>query len=174
MRQYATERSPEVLDIRTQIRALERKLAEMGYMEGEVEADDGSTLFPKFSTAPEIEQQLAVLMRDVEIKRSVYTVLSEQYEQAKIQELKDTPTLRVLDWAYPPELRSRPKRKKIVGISVALALLLSSVWVYYREKSGNRLQGDAEGAHYDIAAMLRDDLDWINGLVTRKPGEPKG
>ncbi len=173
MRQFATDRSPEVLDIQTQIRALERKLAEMGYMDSDVETGTENRLFPKFSRAPEMEQRLAVLMRDVEIRRSVYAVLSEQYEQAKIQEMKDTPTLQVLDWAHPPEVRSRPKRKMIVGISAALALLLSSIWVFYRERFGSGLPPESDGTQADIAAMLRDDLQWINGLLSRKIDEPK-
>ena len=173
MRQFATERSPEVLDLQTQIRALERKLAEMGYMDSDVEGTSESKLFPKFSSAPEIEQQMAVLMRDVEIRRSVYAVLSEQYEQARIQEMKDTPTLQVLDWAHPPEVRFRPKRKIIVGISAALALLLSSIWVTYRERFQGALSPEAEGTQAGIAAMLRDDLQWINGLVSRKHDGPK-
>jgi capsule polysaccharide export protein KpsE/RkpR len=172
MRQYATEISPEVLDLQTQIRALERKLAEMGYMDSDIESE--SRLFPKFSSAPEFEQQLTVLMRDVEIQRSVYAVLSEQYEQAKIQEMKDTPTLQVLDWARPPLEHSWPKRGTIVLSSAALALLLSALWVLYRERSGDSLPLETEGASAGIAAMLRDDLQWIGGLISGKTGGPAG
>jgi uncharacterized protein involved in exopolysaccharide biosynthesis len=173
MRQFATDRSPEVLDLQTQIRALERKLAEMGYMDSDVDTGTESMLFPKFSSAPEIEQQLAVLMRDVEVQRSVYSVLSGQYEQAKIQEMRDTPTLQVLDWAQPPLVRSRPKRKIIVLISAALALLLSSIWVLYRDRFGSGLPPEPDGTQTDVASMLRDDLRWINGLVSRKADGPK-
>jgi len=173
MRQFATDKSPEVLDLQTRIRSLERKLAEMGYMDSDVEVKPESRLFPKFSSAPEMEQRLAVLMRDVEIHRSVFGVLSEQYEQAKIQEMKNTPTLQVLDWAHPPEVRSRPKRKMIVLVSAALALLLSSIWVFYRESYGNGLPPEPDGTQADIGAMLRDDLRWINGLVSRKADGPK-
>jgi len=172
MRQFATERSPEVLDLQTQIRALERKLAEMGFMDSDVESRSESRLFPKFSSAPELEQQLTMLMRDVEIQRSVYAVLSEQHEQAKIQEMKDTPTLQVLDWARPPLVYSRPKRVTIVLTSAALAFLLSSIWVFYRERSGDGLPPEPEGADAGIAAMLRDDLRWISGLVSRKTDGP--
>jgi uncharacterized protein involved in exopolysaccharide biosynthesis len=172
MRQYATERSPEVLDLQTQIRTLKRKLAEMGYMDSDVEEKSENRLFPKFSSAPELEQQLSVLMRDVEIQRSVYAVLSEQYEQAKIQEMKDTPTLQVLDWAHPPLIHSRPKRATIVLVSSALALLLSALWVFYRGKSGDSLPLESDSFEAGIAAMLRDDLKWIRGLVSGKSRGP--
>jgi uncharacterized protein involved in exopolysaccharide biosynthesis len=134
--QFATDKSPEVMDTKAQIRALERKLVEMGYADAgpDSEADAGVTLFPKFSSAPSLEQQLADLMMAVEIKASVYKVLSEQYEEARIQEARDTPTIQVLDWAQRPHMRSRPKRKMIVAISTVAGFFLSSLWVIYRAR----------------------------------------
>ena len=134
LRQFATDRSPEIMDIKSQIRALEKNLAQMGYATAEHDETAKNKLFPSFSNAPEMEMRLAGLMREVEIKRSVYRVLSEQYEEAKIQEMRDTPTLHVLDWAEPPLMRSKPKRKIMVGVSGAFAFLLSSFVVIYRNK----------------------------------------
>jgi uncharacterized protein involved in exopolysaccharide biosynthesis len=134
LRQFATDRSPEIVDIKSQIRALEKNLAQMGYVTTDSDQAAKSTLFPSFTNAPELEMRLAELMRELEIKRSVYKVLSEQYEEAKIQEMRDTPTLHVLDWAEPPLIRSKPKRKVIVGVSTALAFLLSSFVVIWRRK----------------------------------------
>jgi uncharacterized protein involved in exopolysaccharide biosynthesis len=172
MRQYATEKSPEIIDLQTQIRTLKRKLAEMGYIDSDVGEENESRLFPKFSSAPELEQQLTIHMRDVEIQRSVNAVLREQYEQAKIQEMKDTPTLQVLDWAHPPLIHSRPKRVPVVVVSAALALLLSSIWVFYRGKSGDSLPLETEGADAGIVAMLRDDLQWVRGLLSGSTDGP--
>jgi uncharacterized protein involved in exopolysaccharide biosynthesis len=134
LREFATDRSPEIVDIRSQIRALEKNLAEMGYATTDRDETSKSKLFPSFNDAPEWEMRLTELMREVEIKRSVYRVLSEQYEEAKIQEMRDTPTLHVLDWAEPPLVRSKPKRKIMVGVSGAFAFLLSSFVVIYRSK----------------------------------------
>ncbi len=148
LRQFATDRSPEIMDIKSQIRALERNLAQMGYATGEHDETAKNKLFPSFSNAPEIEMRLAGLMREVEIKRSVYRVLSEQYEEAKIQEMRDTPTLHVLDWAEPPLVRSKPRRKIMVGVSGVFALLLSSFVVICRNRvwtGRNRETGSSSG-----------------------------
>jgi tyrosine-protein kinase Etk/Wzc len=144
MRQYATDKSPEVIDIKSQIRALERTLADMGYAGagGASDQTGGVRVFPRFDAAPALEKQLAGLVTAVEIKRSVYRVLSEQYEEARIQEMKNTSTIQVLDWAQPPDVRSKPKRKLIVGVSTAAALLLSSFWVLYRDRSYKMLVPD--------------------------------
>jgi len=133
VRQYATDRSPEVADLSIQIGTLRRKLAEMGYAKSGSALAADSYVFPRFDAAPALEQQLADLTVEVEIKRSVYTVLSEQYEQARIQEARDASTIQVLDRAQPPSVRSKPKRKVLVSVSTVAAFLLSSALALYRE-----------------------------------------
>ena len=134
LRQFATDKSPEVLDIKSQIRALERKLAEMGYIGSEPDQPNTTKLFTRFDAVPRLEKQLGDLAMQVEIKRSVYKVLSEQYESVRIQETRDTPTIQILDRAQPPSVRSKPKRKVMVSVSTAAAFLLSSAIVLYRER----------------------------------------
>lgn len=166
--QFATEKSPEIIDINRQIAALERKLGEMGYSESFEGGHGNIRLFPKFSSAPDLEQQLVALMREVEIKRTVYAVLSEQYEEAKIREMRDMPTVQVLDWAEPPEGPSRPKKKVIVAISSICAFLLSSLYV--TAKAG-RQQGGGQAANelpMEITASLREDLRKLGELFGRK------
>jgi uncharacterized protein involved in exopolysaccharide biosynthesis len=64
------------------------------------------------------------------------------YEQAKIDEKKDTPVVLVLDTAVPPQRKSKPKRTLIVLIFTALAFMFASSWaflseIYDREKERN-------------------------------------
>jgi uncharacterized protein involved in exopolysaccharide biosynthesis len=158
LRQYATDRSPEMVDLKSQIRALERKLGEMGFMVGDNDAATGSRLFPSFESAPGLEKRLAELMRDVEIKRSVFAVLSGQYEEARIQEMRDTPTVQVLDRASPPLGRSRPRRKVIVAVSTAFAFMLSSFIIFSRQRMHGYGEIDSQRALSEISDMLRDDI----------------
>jgi uncharacterized protein involved in exopolysaccharide biosynthesis len=173
-RQYATDRSPEIVDLKSQIRALERKLGEMGFMTVDTGAVEGSRLFPSFENAPEIEKRLAELMRDVEIKRSVFAVLSGQYEEARIQEMRDTPTVQVLDRASPPLARSRPRRKVIVAVSTAFAFLLSSFIVFSRQRLHGYDGIDGRRALSEISDMLRDDIRTIAGLLGSGRGKSRG
>jgi tyrosine-protein kinase Etk/Wzc len=167
--QFATDRSPEVVDIRSQIRALERKLAEMGYMRSDESSQSDTRLFPRFDNAPGLEKRLAELLREVEIKRSVYAVLNEQYEAAKIQEMRDTPTLQVLDWAHPPLVRSRPRRKAIVAVSGVFAFLLSSFVVLAGEKRHVGAGVEPDRAAAQISEMLRGDLRAFAAFFRKRP-----
>jgi uncharacterized protein involved in exopolysaccharide biosynthesis len=64
-------------------------------------------------------------LRDVKVQEALFEVLTEQFEQYRIQELRDTPTIQVLDRAVPPEKRFRPIRWLICVSATAVAFLLS-------------------------------------------------
>jgi len=69
-----------------------------------------------FSQLPELSLAYARLVRDVKVQEAIYEVLVQQYEQSKIMEAKDTPTIQVIDPAGPAEKRSTPQRRKIIMI----------------------------------------------------------
>lgn len=64
-------------------------------------------------------------LRQVKIQDALYTLLIEQLEQYRIMELRDTPTVQVLDAPEPPQKRYRPIRWMICAIATFLAFLFS-------------------------------------------------
>ena len=78
---------------------------------------------------PGLKQSVSRLALDAEIQRRVFTLLTAQYEDMRVQEMRDTPTLTVLDQARTPEIRSRPKRGLIVVVATAIAGLMAMAWV---------------------------------------------
>jgi tyrosine-protein kinase Etk/Wzc len=104
---YTSEGSAAVRSIDAEIAAHDRELARL----------------------PGLRSEGARLALDAEIQRRVFTMLTSQFEDARVQEMKDTPTITVLDRARAPELRSRPKRTLVVLGSTLAALLLSAGWV---------------------------------------------
>jgi uncharacterized protein involved in exopolysaccharide biosynthesis len=78
---------------------------------------------------PGLKNEGSRLALDAEIQRRVFTLLTGQYEDARVQEMRDTPTITVLDRARPPEMKSRPKRAVIVLVSILAACLLAAGWV---------------------------------------------
>jgi uncharacterized protein involved in exopolysaccharide biosynthesis len=79
--------------------------------------------------------ELARLYRDARTLEQVFMLLTGQYEEARIDEARDTPTLEVLDPPVPPERKSRPHR----GTMIVGAFLLSlGVGVAYALVEGRR------------------------------------
>lgn len=71
----------------------------------------------QYESSPELRFQYERLQRQVSIKQEVFTTLRRQYEEARIQEVNDTPLITVIDRAVVPEKKSSPRRKLIVIIA---------------------------------------------------------
>ena len=60
------------------------------------------------------------LFREVEAKKQLYITLQQQYELARIEEVKETPSVVILDEAKPGVEKDSPKRVRIVTIFMLL------------------------------------------------------
>ena len=76
---------------------------------------------------PDLQLERARLIRDVEINQEVYLTLLTQYELAKIEELKETPVINVLDNAEAPIRKDSPKRKLLVILGLISGLFFGSI-----------------------------------------------
>lgn len=136
---FATKRKilgsehPELIVIELELTNLKNKLQEL--MRG-VKSDstkDEFLLFPVFSDMPDLITKYFRLEREFEIQKTIYTFLVQEYEEAKIQETRDTPTLHIIDEAVPPIKRNKPQRSIIVLVSGFIALLFSLFFVFISE-----------------------------------------
>lgn len=57
-------------------------------------------------TVPDLALQYGRLFRELKVQETLYALLTSQYEQAKITEARDTPTVQVLTRLSPPTSRS--------------------------------------------------------------------
>ena len=135
--QYATEDNPNVKKLRSEIAELKKELHSMEYG-GESKSRESSSGFGAgfavpFAEIPQVGLQLARLTREATIQAEVYALLTQQYEQAKIEEVKDTPTVQILDRAVPPERRSFPQRRKIVLTAGVLSLFVGVGTAFFFE-----------------------------------------
>ena len=80
--------------------------------------------------APEIGVEYIRLKRDVEIQNKIFELLTTLYEQAKIEEAKDTPTIQILDRAVPPEKKYKPRRMILVVVWTSAALIFSIILAF--------------------------------------------
>jgi uncharacterized protein involved in exopolysaccharide biosynthesis len=81
----------------------------------------GDMPYPTLRSLPILGVKYADYFRRAKIQETVYELLTEQYELAKIQEVKETPSVKVLDRARVPERKSFPPRMLIVVLSTFFA-----------------------------------------------------
>ncbi len=78
----------------------------------------------EYRNAPELNFQQERLQRQVQLEQQLYTTLSQSFEQAKIEEVRDTPVITVVE---PPEAPVRPDPRGLVRnafLTIILGLLL--------------------------------------------------
>lgn len=64
-----------------------------------------------FSQAPTLQLQESRLQREISRQQQLYNTLSEAYEQARIEEVRDTPVITVVE---PPVVPARPKPRGLL------------------------------------------------------------
>ncbi len=78
---------------------------------------------------PETERLLAGLTRDAETDRRVHSLLSERYEETRIQEAGRLPSVKIIDYAQSAaQTQPDVQRSLSLGLMLALALALGSIW----------------------------------------------
>lgn len=156
-----------VIQLKNEIAELERQYNYLQYGNNETVKEQAEFYVP-FADVPEVGWELANLMREVKVQETVWTLLNQQYFQAKIQEARDTPTIQVLDEAVPPEIQSQPKRKQLVLIGSFLALMFSVFWAFVLEYLA-KLQADVDSSQKTraIADYLQSDWREIKSLFRR-------
>ena len=93
-----------------------------------------SSLFPVLADVPELGVELVRLKREVEIQNTLFVFLTQQYEEAKIKEAKDTPTIQVLDYPQKPFQKSAPKRVIILIICLFISTFVNVLFILYRSE----------------------------------------
>ncbi len=89
----------------------------------------GGLPYPTIKSLPLLGAKYADYYRRAKIQETVFELLTEQYELAKVQEAKETPSVKVLDPARIPEKKSFPPRLVIMFLGTFLMFALSLVWV---------------------------------------------
>ena len=150
--------NPELIEKKRRREAIQNQLKRL-----EMGGADTSYFSLPVSSIPGLKGEYELLYGRVRVTESIYNMLLEQLERARIQEEEQSPSISVLDRARPPELRSRPKRTMIVasafGISLIVALLLAA-FLDYLDRMRTRRPDDYARAQYVTDAFL----GWLPGV----------
>jgi capsule polysaccharide export protein KpsE/RkpR len=93
---------------------------------------DATHPYPALRQLPQLGVQWANLYRNVRIHETVFDLLSEEYETARIEEVKSVPTVSVIDFPGLPERKSGPHRTLIVLISTIFSAVVTAIYLMAR------------------------------------------
>jgi uncharacterized protein involved in exopolysaccharide biosynthesis len=129
LQQIYTKNNVRVRAAEARVNALQQKLTEIGGGDIEGESKDASALYPSIRRLPILGVTYADLFLQTKIQATVFELLTQQYETAKVQEAKEIPSVKVLDAAIVPTKKSFPPRLLLATLGTLLGLAVAMTWV---------------------------------------------
>ena len=120
LRAGATEQNPQVVEAREQLLELQSLLAQVQAGSGARRPGAG---LASTKELPGLALEYARKLREVKLRESVYTALTQQYERAKLSATDPGPQLQIVDHAIAPERKTGPSRKIFTAGGFILGLL---------------------------------------------------
>ena len=84
--------------------------------------------------APDLLLEQARLQRSVDLMNAVFLQLTQQLEQAKLDEIRDAPILNVAEYAQDPVVKTGPLRVKIMIIVLVASFLFSGLYFSFEDE----------------------------------------
>jgi uncharacterized protein involved in exopolysaccharide biosynthesis len=130
LKQIYSENNVRVRATQARVSELQRQIRKLG---GEVGGPSnpgaGEGAYPTIRQLPILGVTYADLYRRLKVEDAVFQTLTQQYEAAKVEEAKETPSVKVLDPPDFPERKSFPPRGLIILLGIALAFPGAVTWV---------------------------------------------
>jgi uncharacterized protein involved in exopolysaccharide biosynthesis len=163
LRRSQTPDHPAVIALQMEIEELRRKLEQMDTGSG---ARSGKMdIFVPFSKMPELGSEYVRRFRGVEMQYKILQFIAPLFEQAKVEERRETPSVIVLDKGRPAERKAKPKVSLYALITFVTSLFLSIVVVMSRELLARIRAEDPERFRHIVTTL---GSDWF-GLRIRRP-----
>jgi len=129
LQQIYTDNNVRVRAVQARVNELQKKLNEIGSAGTPGGSQGENSLYPSIRKLPLLGVTYADLFRQTKIQETVYELLTQQYELAKVQEAKEIPTVKVLDAPIVPTKKSFPPRTVIALLGTMLGIALAMTWI---------------------------------------------
>jgi uncharacterized protein involved in exopolysaccharide biosynthesis len=127
-------------DQNVRVKALRARVSELRSQLGKIGGESGTagalssksdpSLYPSIRQLPVLGVTYADLYQQTKIQATVFELLTQQYELAKVQEAKEIPSVKVLDAAVVPTKKSFPPRGAFTAVGAAFFLLGACAWIF--------------------------------------------
>ncbi|MGC1484000.1 MAG: Wzz/FepE/Etk N-terminal domain-containing protein [Candidatus Acidiferrum sp.] len=189
LRQIYTDNNPRIRSLNARVGELRKQLAKLGGTKGNAATGGGENHatemgvnppqaqsadvlssgkigdmpFPTIRNLPLLGAKYADYYRRAKIQETVFEMLTEQYELAKVEEAKETPSVKVLDSGQIPEKKSFPPRLLIMFLGTLLVFSLCVVWVLGKEQWRAADPNDPRKIlATEVAATLKARAHWLS------------
>ena len=123
--------SPMLNQLEIEVEELKSKINKINA--GTEVSKDGINLLIPFKKAPDLAYKYLKIYKDLEIQYKILEFVQPMYEQAKVEEVRNTPSVLILDKAGPPERKAKPKGSLYFIISFLSSTFLGLLIVFSLE-----------------------------------------
>jgi capsule polysaccharide export protein KpsE/RkpR len=164
LKQMYADSNVRVRATQARVEELRRQLEKLG---GKYDAapapsgPDSQTMYPSIRKLPLLGVNYADLFRKTKIQEAIYETLTQEFELAKVQEAKETPSVKVLDPPDVPEKKSFPPRLLVILFGTVVASSAGAAFAL-----GNALweaadPGDARKIFaQEVISMVKARIAW--------------
>jgi capsule polysaccharide export protein KpsE/RkpR len=162
------------------VEELKKKLAEFGGEGSPQTLMAENSLYPSIRKLPLLGVTYADLYRENKIQETVYALLTQQYEMAKVQEAKEIPSVKVLDVAVVPTKKTFPPTIPLILASTFVCISLACVWLFAKER-WNGISPEDPGKQFvhEIVQTIRGDAvrlapegSLLRRMISRNGSQP--
>jgi len=170
LRQIYTDNNSRVQSLNARVVELRRNLEKLSGANGKP-GENPETIhnvssdipYPSIRNLPLLGVKYADYYRHAKIQETVYELLTEQYELAKVQEAKETPSVKILDPAILPEKKSYPPRLLIMFLGTFLGTVACVAWVLGAAHWNDFDEQDPRKVLVqEVAGSLKKQMPWAS------------
>jgi capsule polysaccharide export protein KpsE/RkpR len=126
------------------------------------DTDKQGELYPPLRQLPRLAVPYADLYRNVRVQETLYELLTQQYEMARIDEAKDIPAVSVIDAPGIAERKSFPPRLLLSLLLTSLSFAFASAVILFRSHWSQVDQSDPRKAlAAEVLPVLRRPIHSI-------------
>ena len=136
LQQIYTPDNFRVKQLQAQIAEMNQQLNKFGGKDisGKLPAASSESLIPSIRALPLLGVKYADLYRTLKIDETVYEMLTQALELAKVEEAREVPSVQVLDPGVVPEKKSFPPRTLLILLTTFLVTCIAGIWVLARQR----------------------------------------
>jgi len=120
------------------------------------------SIYPSIRQLPLLGVSYADLYRSTKVQEAIFQTLTQEYEVAKVEEAKETPSVKILDPPDVPEEKFFPPRLLLTTVGTILALAGSVLWVLGKQLWNQVEPGDSQKAlAQEVISTIRARMPWV-------------
>lgn len=156
--------NPQVLAAQIEIEELRKKMGDLSVGRGM--SQDQLKVFVPFRKMPELGAEYIRRYRGVEIQYKILQFITPLYEQSKVEERRQTPSVLVLDRAGPAERKAKPK-VSLYGLTALVVSSILSIIIVFALELLKKVRGVSPERFDHLVTEIR--ADWF-GLRFKRRG----